>query len=405
MQALTRSVRSTFGSHAGAVGPAEIHDEPGDQLQGGLDDLPRFDVPRRGQGRAGGDQKVVPGGQESKGRPRAAGGLRQAELSLASARRAVQGEDRVAVDHIHRVGQGDVVAADLAGSRLVQDVVVELAQVGKLPLPKEPAGIDVQGAEHVGAFDHQPARGDLRGRPVAVPRQHLVVGRPAVPEQPQRRPDQRVGRADAVGRVGILMGPLPGAGQAAGPDQEGSLARHRPDLDAHQSGRVGHPPEDFRRKRPECRTAVRVQGPRHVSQKETLLAKSRLPRVGNHHQLGEVRRQGISGGLTHVGHHPRAVEAGVVHPPSKGLDLPRVGIDHDHPPFPRRRQALGQPRGSQAEHQAIAVAVAGGLEHRWRRSRLPSGTYRTAERLFVVQVPSGRRDLLPRRRRKSGRPW
>ena len=46
---------------------------------------------------------------------------------------------------------------------------------GKPALPQDPAGVDVHGAQHVDAFDEQPAIDDLRLRPVAVARQDALV--------------------------------------------------------------------------------------------------------------------------------------------------------------------------------------------------------------------------------------
>ena len=120
-----------------------------------------------------------------------------------------------AVDNVYRIAERHVVAADFAGAGLVARVIVELAEPGQLALPEQPAGVDVDRSEHVGPLDHQSPGGHLRRRAVAVSRQHLVVRRPAEPEDAQRRFHTRVVRHHAIGRVGIIVCPIGGPWQGA----------------------------------------------------------------------------------------------------------------------------------------------------------------------------------------------
>ena len=107
-------------------------------------------------------------------------------------------------------------------------VTIVVPQFLNVELPQQASGIDVQGAEHVFAFDEDASAGDLWHRSVAVTRQDRVVARTAKPQQAKRRLDEFVGRHDGVARVGILVRPVGGAWQSAfSADGYGSpLVRH-----------------------------------------------------------------------------------------------------------------------------------------------------------------------------------
>ena len=74
-------------------------------------------------------------------------------------------------------------------------------------LPQNPSGVDVNSAQHVRPFDHQPSPGDLRIGTVSVPRQNFVMRRSAEPQNSQRCFDQFIVGNHAVARIAVLMRP------------------------------------------------------------------------------------------------------------------------------------------------------------------------------------------------------
>ena len=134
----------------------------------------------------------------------------------------VEFEDLPFMNGIDPVGQGNVVAADLTGTREVGGRVVIAPESLQLPLPDHPAGIDIHCAQHVRPLDEQAPARHLRRRPVTVPRQHSFVIRSTEPQQAQRRLHQFVLRNHGLSRIRILVRPVVGLRQGALADQ----ARH-----------------------------------------------------------------------------------------------------------------------------------------------------------------------------------
>ena len=97
----------------------------------------------------------------------------------------------------------------------MRKVVERLADAGQFHFPEQSAGVNIDGAHHVHAFDDRAAVNDLGLGSVAVSGQHTVIRRSAEPEDAERSLHDGVKRDAGVGRVGVFIGPVPSAGNAA----------------------------------------------------------------------------------------------------------------------------------------------------------------------------------------------
>ena len=315
--------------------------------------------------RRSGRQHVLPNADVAPSRGRSAAGGRHGELAQRLSGGRVEPEDLFAVDHVHGVRQGDVVAADLAGARLVAGVVEKLAEPLEFLLPQQPAGVDVQRADHVGTFDEQPPGGHLRRGAMSVTRKDLVVGRTvAEPQQTQRGLHQGVLRDHAGAGVGVMMGPIGGAGQCARPQQHRPALAGRPDLGARQPGRLGQAAEFPRVAAQTGRAAVGPQHAEDLPDKRHAPTGSRRAEILRKDQTGQVRRQGIGRRVAHMRREPSAVPARVRHAAAEGVDLLRVRVDDDQVQLRRPDQLFGQLAAAQSEHHTIALRLSGNFHHR-----------------------------------------
>ena len=178
-----------FRVGAGQVLPLGVRLYRGDHAEGDV----RLGGPQRdADGRGGRNKRVVPDGDRAPMRRPATVRRRQRELLERPARRWVEHQAAQGRHDVDAVRHGHVVAAYLAGARLMMRLVVVPADTGQFALPEEPAGVDVDRAHHVCALYEEAPADNLRGRAVAVAGQDRVVGRPAEPEQTQGRPDPPV---------------------------------------------------------------------------------------------------------------------------------------------------------------------------------------------------------------------
>ena len=204
------------------------------------------------------------------------------------------------------VRQRNVVAADLTSARMMRRIVVEGSEAGEFAFPDQAARVDVHAPQHVGPFDEQPASGDLRTRPVAVSRQHLVVCGAAEPQDAQRGLHLVLERDDAVRSVAVLVRPTPGVGQRA------HAAEHRPAAGSIRFG-VGEPllgGDDLQHVlvvgiagSQKGRTAVGTQRGKHNMQ----FAAAELL-IGNE-QIGKIGRKSEAAEIGDVCREPSAVES------------------------------------------------------------------------------------------------